>query len=111
MKLWHCDTLIPWLVLGVQIRRRRQARNSDFDHAVIESLVPRIACIGQIIERPLRDGGDHFRKEDVVYSWMSDPNSIECAAEIPKLVACEFPVVILLGLPESLVPRLNRRDH
>src|SRR5271169_4168231 len=42
---------------------------------------------------------------------MGEPESIECAAEISKLVACEFPVFILLGLPEPLVPRLYSRDH
>jgi hypothetical protein len=42
---------------------------------------------------------------------MGVPEAIECAVEISKLVGRKLPISILPGLPESLVPRLNCRDH
>ena len=65
----------------------------------------------ELLERVPCNRGDHFGKGDVVFNWMSVPEPTECAAEISELVGGKFPIFILLGAPESLVPRLNRRDH
>ena len=42
---------------------------------------------------------------------MSAPESIEGAAQVSKLVGRKFPISVLLGLPEPLMPWLNRRNH
>jgi hypothetical protein len=81
------------------------------DDAVVESLVARIACVGQIgiglvegravfgldravevLKGLLRDGGDHVWKGDVVLSRVGLAKAPECAAEISKLVSGKFPV-------------------
>src|SRR5882724_7866001 len=120
----------PRRALGVQIRRGCPARYADVDDAVIESLMARIACAGQIgiglverravfgfdrgvelPERLLRDGGDHVRKGEVVLGWMGLSKPIERAIEIAKFVRGKFPIAILSGAPEPLMPRLNGGDH
>jgi hypothetical protein len=39
------------------------------------------------------------------------PEAIECAMQISELVSRKLPMAILRGPPESLVLRLNCRDH
>ena len=116
--------------VDLQIRCGCPAWHDDFDYAVIERLVARIACGGQIgirlgecgsvfrldralqfLERLLRNRGYHVRKRDVVLDRMGMPEAIERALQISKLVGCKFPVSIRLRAPEPLVPRLNCRDH
>jgi hypothetical protein len=97
---------------------------------MVESLVARIACIGEIgvslgeccgvfgldraiefSERLIRNRGDHVRKGNIPLSWMGVPKPGERAFEVSKLVGCKFPVSILLGSPKSLVTGLNCGDH
>src|SRR5258708_38659651 len=90
----------------------------------------RITCIGQagiglgerravlgldrtveLLEGLFRDRGDHVREGDVVFSRERLAESLECGAEISKLVRRNFPVAFLLRPPEPLVPGLDRPAH